>query len=307
MFMFNKCLIGDLDDLVSSIRAGFFNFSISIEYAREMKKKLEYSYHKDKYHKYAYCYLSYKIQKYEYVDFYKVKNLIKELTDDGYIPAYNLMGNAYYYGWGVPKNTETAVKWYKYASDRGFKISTYNLALDCFQKKQNCFGQVYLEDCIEGGYHAAYYVMGYGHQFGKYGYPMDKSKALYYYELGARQNDTKCSYFAGSMYMSGIGCTVNHTRALKYLESAAMFDEIEAKFLCGVYYLEGKYVDKYYERALYYFEQASELGHIRAKAYVGLCYLNGYGCYRDRDKAIKYIKEAANKGDEVGKMLLSKL
>lgn len=308
MYNYMKWPVGELDDIISSLKMDMFNFNIDIDVAIRLRNELEYKCNRDIYHKYAYCYLSYVVQKYDSsVDFYTVKNLLYELTNENFIPAYNLMGNAYYYGWGFPASYSKALECYEYAHNKGYLIATYNLALHNFKNNNYSYGRELIEQCINGGYASGYYAKGYGYQFGKYGYPVDKAKALSLYEMGASKSETKCCYFAGSMYMSGIACTPNYDKALQYLERAAMFGDVESKFLTGLMYFDEKYCNQFYEKALYNFEEAANLGHIKAMSYAGLCYLNGYGCYPDRAKAAKYIKDASYNNDELAKKLLQYL
>ncbi len=46
----------------------------------------------------------------------------------GYIPAQAWLGNLFYHGWGVPSDHETAVYWYREASERGSPEGDYLLA-----------------------------------------------------------------------------------------------------------------------------------------------------------------------------------
>ena len=296
------------EDLVGSIKFNMANFNFSKEVALKCKRELESKRNKDKDYKYAYCFASLKCQDIDdYVDLYTVRVMLSELCDIGYIPAYNLMGNMYYYGQGGSRSNSEALRHYEYAHNNGFKVATYNLALHYIKLEQYDKARYYIEDCIKGGYTPGYYLKGYGYHFGKYGYPQDKIQAVNFYETAAKAGYPKAQYYAGVMYMSGIGCTVDHQKALKYLESAAMFDDAEAKYLVGRYYFFGEHVAKYPERALAYFEQAADMGHIPSMAFTGLCYLEGVGCFKDRVKAEKYIKDAAYNGDELGNKLLSKL
>lgn len=308
MYNYMKRPIGELNDLISSLSMNMFNFNIDIDVTIKLRKELEYKYTRDIYHKYAYCYLSYKVQKYDCnVDFYKVKNLLYELVNQNFIPAYNLLGNAYYYGWGVSISYSKALEYYEYAHNKGYLIATYNLALHNFKINNFAYGRELIEQCINNGYSSGYFPKGYGYQFGKYGYPIDKAKALSLYEIGANKLDIECNYFAGSMYMTGLSCTPNYDKALKYLERAAMFGNVESKYLTGLMYFDKKYGKQFYAKALYNFEEAANLGHIKAMSYTGLCYLNGYGCLGDRERAAKYIKKASYNNDELAKKLLQYL
>ncbi|MBQ8885114.1 MAG: sel1 repeat family protein [Clostridia bacterium] len=237
--------------------------------------------------------------------------MLEELTRERFIPAYDLLGNCYYNGEGCIKSPEKATQYYLYAHNSGYKNSTAHLALHYFLVNQNVKGQALIEECLKGDYGDvygyAYFIKGYGYQFGKYGYPVDKAKALALYEAGAKELDIKSSYYAAVMYNVGIGCAVDHYKALKYFERAAMFDEAEAQYMTGKYYFNGEYVAINYDRAFAYFEQAFKNGHLAAKTYLGVCYLNGKGCWIDEDLGLRYIKEAASAGEPIAKKLLAKM
>ena len=102
------------------------------------------------------------------------------LAEQGNATAQALLGVLYANGKGVPKNEETAVKWYKLAAEQGYAVAQYYL------------GQMYDE--------------------GK-GVPQNYKTAVKWHKLAAKQGNAEAQVNLGAMYAYGMGVLTDYVYA----------------------------------------------------------------------------------------------
>ena len=102
----------------------------------------------------------------------------------------------------------------------------------------------------------AYYNLGLITKNAPFG-RQDFTKALAYFEEGARLGALSCCYYAGYMYYKGLGCAQD------------------------------------YQRAVEYFMKDTEGRSLSCQYMLGLCYRNGFGVESDDAKADAYLRKAA--------------
>ena len=303
-YFYNRMPIATADDLVSYIKTNWINFKMTKENALKIQYKLLPYCMTDNDKKYAYCYVIHRAK--DRFNLNTAFSLINDLVRDKYVPAYVLLGNAYYYGWGTPKNTDKAFEWYLKAHNAGYAVGTFNCALSYYDKKDFPTMRKYIDLAISMGYPQASRLKGDGYLYGRYGYPENEAKAIEYYNQASNLGCELAQYRLGVCYKNGYGVPVNHTKALDYFEKAAMFDIDDAQLKVAVYYLDGIHIRKFPEKAIYYLELAVELENYTAMALAGHCYMQGIGCDKDYFKGMELIRKSALKGDELGKKYLAK-
>ena len=108
-------------------------------------------------------------------------------AEQGYAPAQNCLGEAYYDGRGVVKDYSEAIKWFRQAAGKGLAEAQYNM------------GRVY----------------GYG-----YGVKQDFAEAFKWYSESAKKGNASAMDKLGWYYEHGYGVDQNYAEAKKWYEMA---------------------------------------------------------------------------------------
>ncbi|MCD7948687.1 MAG: sel1 repeat family protein [Erysipelotrichaceae bacterium] len=122
----------------------------------------------------------------------------------------------------------------------------------------------------------------------------DYQKALYYYQMGASNNDTYCLNRMGYIVANFNGDSHDYVKAIQYF-AASLNDDSEdnshivadSTNVLGQMYWHGTGIEKNQEKALQYFEKAASLKNSKALFMIGTCY--HYGTFKNTDytKAIQ--------------------
>lgn len=193
-----------------------------------------------------------------------MESILQELllkAEAGDVQAQCDLGKRYAEGEIVEQDYQTAVHWFKVASENGSSMATA------------CLGVMYERgDGVEA----------------------DIRKAIECYQLAVYDNDPTGMYNLAQCYYYGKGIIKeNKKRGLYYMGEAAEAGFVHAmKFLATVYYEEKKFAD-----CVYWAEQAANLGDVQAQAYIGKCYYDGFCVDMDKSKAFTWFMKAAEQGD----------
>lgn len=109
-----------------------------------------------------------------------IARLYMQAADMGYAPAQNTLGNCYWNGFGVEKNTQKAFDCYRTSAEQGNKIACYNLA-NTFEYRNDILAFDFMQRAANSGYVDAYYRLAEYYENG-YGTEKDYEKARFYYE-----------------------------------------------------------------------------------------------------------------------------
>ena len=193
-----------------------------------------------------------------------MESILQELllkAEAGDVQAQCDLGKRYAEGKIVEQDYQTAVHWFKVASENGSSMATA------------CLGVMYERgDGVEA----------------------DIRKAIECYQLAVYDNDPTGMYNLAQCYYYGKGIIKeNKKRGLYYMVEAAEAGFVHAmKFLATVYYEEEKFAD-----CVYWAEQAAKFGDVQAQAYIGKCYYDGFCVDMDKSKAFAWFMKAAEQGD----------
>ncbi|MDD5279732.1 MULTISPECIES: tetratricopeptide repeat protein [Acidithiobacillus] len=121
-------------------------------------------------------------------DYAKANSWYEKAVAQGYARAENKLGDAYYYGQGVPQVYAKANSWYKKAAAQGYAVAEFNL--------------------------------GYAYHYGQ-GVPQDYAKADYWNEKAADQGNAKAENNLGNAYYHGHGVPQDYAKADYWYEKAA--------------------------------------------------------------------------------------
>ncbi len=171
---------------------------------------------------------------------------LQDSADQNYDMAQALLGYLYAEGAVVKEDKKKALQLYQKASEQNNISANLNLGIMYYtgdgvqrdyKKALNYFNKVPVnEKPIVSRYLGSIYLNN--ATFRNY------SKALYHYELSARQGDLS-SYFAlGEMYRKGLGASRDMTTAINYYKYAATENYPPAQYMLGIVYANGEGVTR---------------------------------------------------------------
>ena len=196
---------------------------------------------------------------------------------------------AYMYdkGFGVEKNLQTSVKWYKKAAEMGFKVAQFNLGLS-YQKGLGVPKDI--NEAIKWYRKSA--EQGYFTVKGK-GIKQDFAQALKWYRLAAEHGDDRSYADIGIFYAEGYGVKKDRNRAVQYYIMGAEKGDAYAQYLLGRAYEQGRGIQYSPERSLYWLKKAADNGSFLAMKELGIVYANGLLDQKmDTDAAAKWGEKA---------------
>jgi TPR repeat protein len=220
----------------------------------------------------------------------------------------------YYFGSGVAKDFEEAVKWYLKAAEQGESEAQYNLGVmyaigQGVAKNEKRAVEWYLR-AAEKNVAKAQYLLGWRYQEGR-GVEKNPSRAFKYYQLAAAQNENRALRTLAWMYENGEGIPEGienaKEEALKYFHRAAQAGNAYAQFDLGMKYKEGEGLQEDLVRARGLFLTAAQQGNRNAMDYLARMYLNGDGITANPQEAAKWFRGAAEKGDADSQFALGKM
>ena len=184
-------------------------------------------------------------------------------AEAGDVQAQCDLGKSYAEGKIVEQDYQTAVYWFKTASENGSSMATA------------CLGVMY--EC-------------------GYGVKVDINKAIEYYQRAAYENDPTGTYNMGLCYFYGKGIVKeNQRRSINYITEVAEAGFVEAmKFLITFYSEHSNF-----EKSFYWLEQVALTGDDDCQLRVGRCYEKGTSFVeQDKEKAFEWYLKAAEQGNE---------
>jgi localization factor PodJL len=148
-------------------------------------------------------------------------------AEGGSASAAFALGNRYARGDGVPKDLESAARWYTSAAQAGMAPAQFNL--------------------------------GVLHEEGE-GVKQDPRQALLWYIAAAEQGHQEAQFRLGVLYGSGNGANRDYLQAAKWYRRAALQDHRDAQFNLGLLYDRGVGVPQSDADAYYWMARAATAG-----------------------------------------------
>lgn len=150
---------------------------------------------------------------------------IRKEAEDGAASAQYELGNKYDWGWGVPKDHEKAVKWYRLAAEQGNAEAQRSLGFkyalgEGVWRKDDREAVKWWRKAAERGDLAAQYLLG-GMYYEGRGVPDDYREAAKWYHKAAKQGDASAQGRLGFMYARGEGVGKDYVKAYAWASLAA--------------------------------------------------------------------------------------
>jgi TPR repeat protein len=196
----------------------------------------------------------------------QAKKWYAKAAEFGFVPALNLLGQAWLNGFGGEKSATRALGYFKEAADAGYSTAQYNL------------GKLYYN--------------------GDDGVPRDLRLAGAYFEAAARVGHPGALFAAGRMYDLGEVVAADQKKAMVYYKEAAVRGDPDAQFALGTYFYDGDQVPKDLATARKLFDVAATQGQVDAMFNVGAMQVNGEGGPRDLGLGYVWLSLAKTSGHQ---------
>ena len=250
----------------------------------------------------------------------EAKSYFAEAIHEGFITRANdggrqwiaLLGNAYFDGYGVPRNDVEAVRLFTKSADLGDALAMDDLGA-CYT-----FGSGVPKDESEAvkwfsasaalGDPTGVARLGFHYRIGA-GVPKDEAKGVELLQKAADSGNAWGMTNLGVCYGEGLGVAKDEREALKWYRKAADLCESQGMAKLGTLYLTGSGgVAKDEEEAVKWFSKAAEIGDAFGTYFLAHCYLEGIGgVQKNREKAVMLFRRAADLGQKDAKDCLRKL
>ena len=148
------------------------------------------------------------------------------------VTAQFILGECYYYGWGVEQDYKQAVAWYRKAANQSYARAQCNLGV-CYYNGE--------------------------------GVDQDYKQAVAWYRKAAEQGNARAQCNLGYCYDIGQGVEQDYKQAVAWYRKAAEQGEATAQCNLGYCYEAGQGIEQDYKQAVAWYEQAAKQGNEKAK------------------------------------------
>ncbi len=217
----------------------------------------------------------------------------------GYKIAAAGMGILYDHGFGLPRDEEKAIDFYKAAADE-IGIASHNLAIiyrDSAETPHDyAASMAYFKTAITLGYTDSLHGIGYAYENG-FGVPQDWGKAMHWYRRGAAAGIGDSMNNIGWIYQNGFGVTKDAKVALDWYQKAVDAGNPDAVNNIGNLYETGDGVPQDYAKATEWYQKAVDAGNPLAMANIALFLATGKGGKTDVPAAVDLFFKSLDAGD----------
>ncbi len=228
--------------------------------------------------------------------------MLKELADEGFPPAYLKLAEAYMEGeGGLAVDMGRAFELLGRSAEAGDPGGMCMLA-DFYYSGKLCQKDekkmvFWLERAAEQDFGEAFAKLAFCHENGIGGLERDPARICGLYAKAAEAGNCMALVKLGEIYMEGKMVETDIRRARQCFEKAAEKGNHYALFNLGFMAAEGIGQDADDRKAAIYFLDAARRGNLHAQFNIGSCYSDGRGVAKDPKAAFYWFKRAAEGGD----------
>lgn len=176
-----------------------------------------------------------------------------------------VLGDAHHLGWGMPKNSEEAVKWWRKSAALGDANAMVSLGIA--------------------------YARGDG-------VPKDREVAVRWFRKASELGDSGAMACLGASYRNGTGIAKDEAVAVEWYRKSAARGNGNGMTALGLCYLRGTGVPQDEHEGLKWLLKAADADSTNAMLGLGQCYEKGVGVTTDKKEAAKWYRKAAALGDD---------
>lgn len=198
-------------------------------------------------------------------------NYYKFAAENGNTKAQNALGNCYFYGKGVEKDTAIAANWYLKAAIQGDASAQRNLACYYYSLNNKNKAIEWIVKSAEQGYPPAQNNLGGFYDNGEGNLEEDKKKAIEWYQKAADQGNTDAQNNLAICYLYGTGVAKDKVKAIEL------------------------------------YTKSANSGNLIAQKNLGDCYRKGNGVEQNRAIALEWYQKAAAQGDSISQIRVNEI
>jgi hypothetical protein len=164
-------------------------------------------------------------------------NAFRVRAEQGDAQAQYRLGNMYFYGRGVPRDNDEALRWYRKSADQGYAAAEYGVEYMYFHglSVQSDYTEAvrWCRKAADQGYARAQSSLG-SYYFDGVGVAKDDSQAVFWYRRAADQGYAMAEYDLGYMYLHGRGVPQDKDEANRWYRKAADHGDEYAQRVLGL-------------------------------------------------------------------------
>ena len=235
-------------------------------------------------------------------DYYKIAAIwFLKAAKKGHLYAQAKLALCYEEGYGVPKDKNAAIKWYREAANKGDETARSKyLKLKYASKTYETVirYRMLLLVAADNGNHNSQYQLGewFSCHNSQSSY---REEAFFWFEKAAKSGHGDAMLKLGECYENGTGVYSNYNEAIKWYKKAARSGNDSAQLRLVKAYLYGNMVAKNVGEAIRWYELLGRGLNAADLCNIGYAYDTGDTVSMNKTKAVEYYRQAAEKGDLV--------
>ena len=227
-----------------------------------------------------------------------------------YDPAYVLLAEYYFNGWGVKKDFRKAHSYLAQGKNKGNGDAVAKMGL----AKLNGVGVKKDPRAAVRDFELAAAMrssegelwLGFAYARGLGGKAVNAETAYRHYKKAAELGNPAGYLMVGLCMRDGIGRAQNGPAALTYLQEAVKLGNTDAMYEIGLLYSNGNIVEKNLDTAVKWFRRAAEAGNSYGIYELACCYENGRGVRKDLAKAAALFRISATAGNRYAQFMIAR-
>jgi uncharacterized protein len=222
--------------------------------------------------------------------------LTKALENGDHVANYYL-GEIYYRGYGVDKDSNKAFKFYLKAAKEEVVQAQYQLAVYYEETESDDEKATYwYEKAANNGDALSQAFLGMSYAYGK-GTPLDIEKGISWLKKSIKQNRSSAGYAEHGLGIIYKDKKEDFVEAMYWLNKSAERGYMYAQSDLAEIYARGKDVERDFGLALELYHKAAAQGEVDAQSSLGYMYEWGHGVKVNYELAIEWYKKAIAQGD----------
>ncbi|QEI08332.1 sel1 repeat family protein [Pigmentiphaga aceris] len=228
---------------------------------------------------------------------------LQQRAEGGDAKAAYVLGDMYDQGsYGVRKNLNAAIKWYRLAAEQEDGDALNNLG----SMHQHGDGlpqdmeqaRMYFERAAAAGCGVAMNNLGHFHNHGRGGLVADPAAAVKWFKAGACRHDGNALVSLGYAYSKGTGVRKSPLRAIYWYRRAALAGDHKGAYNLAVGYWYGVDLMEDHRKAIGLLRASSVYDHAGTNFLLGRAQFEGLGMTKDLGEGLRLLRRAADAGYE---------
>jgi TPR repeat protein len=223
---------------------------------------------------------------------------VKAAADRGDPRAQFELGQRFYAGKGILKDSEAAVEWWQKSAAQKFPPAELDWGLAYLKgdgvPKDERKGLRLCHLAVDSGLPRAKEAMGMFYFLGAFGFPQDCTQAFYCFKAAADHDYPPAQYYLALCFRDGKGTPTNLSEAVSWLQRAASNGVPNAQAVLGHYYFDKGFAElgipnQNFVLGAEWYRKAANQGYLPGQMALVFAYGNGAGVAKDPIEAYKWF------------------